>query len=110
MQTRAGAAGDQPCRENGTEITDQGWGSGVCEAKMHCGASIRTDQTGTRIPTVSLTRSGESTGRVGTDLHDAQHFEVSQDHLQWIAQNFPRSATENAVPGRDLGRQAIHET
>ena len=65
---------------------------------MH-GASLRTDQTGTRLPTVSLTWAGESTGRVGTDLHDSQPFEVSQDHLQWIAQNFPRSATEMRFPG-----------
>src|SRR3984893_15339968 len=110
MQTRAVADGGQPCRENGTEITDQGWGSGICEAKMHCGASLRTDQTGPRLPPVSLTRAGASTGRVGTDLHDSQHFEISQDHLQWIAPKLPRSATENAVPGRDLGRQVIHET
>lgn len=26
----------------------------------------------------------------GADLHDAQHSEVSQDHLQWIAQQVPR--------------------
>jgi hypothetical protein len=36
---------------------------------------------------------------VSTDLHDSQHFKVSQDHLQWIAQNFPRSATEMRFPG-----------
>ena len=44
MQTRAVANQGKPCREDGTEITDKSWGSGVCDAKMHCGASIQTDQ------------------------------------------------------------------
>ena len=54
-----------------------------------------------RIPTVSLTRTGESTRGVGTDLHDSQHSEVSQDHLQWIAQELSGAGRE-AVPEQKL--------
>src|SRR6266536_6422902 len=78
LQTRAVTERGQPCGADGTEATDQGWGSGLCDTEIHCRAGIRTDQTGARIPTVPLTRVGESTRGVGADLYDSQHSEVSQ--------------------------------
>src|SRR5712691_5996641 len=78
LQTRAVSERGQPCGADGTKATDQGWGSGVCDTKIHRRAGIRTDQTGARIPTVPLTRVGESTRGVGADLYDSQHSEVSQ--------------------------------
>jgi hypothetical protein len=58
---------------------------------MHSGTGVWTDQAGPWIPAVSVTRVGESTRRVGTDLHDSQSSEVSQD-VFWIKRG--RSAKE----------------
>src|SRR6202162_5785760 len=81
--------GSERSRAYGTEATDPGWGGGVCDTKVHRRTGIRADQTGARIPTVSITRTGEGTRGVGSDLHDSQHTEVSQDHLQRIAEQLP---------------------
>ena len=59
----------------------------VCDTQIHRGAGVRADQTGARVPAVSLTWDRKSTRRVGPDLHDPQYSEVSQD-LFWIAQTF----------------------
>jgi hypothetical protein len=66
---------------DGAKAEDEGGSGYLCETKMHRGASVRTDQAGTRIPAVSLTMVGESTRRVVTDLYDSQSFEVSHNVL-----------------------------
>ena len=49
--------------------------------------SLRADQTGTRVPSISLTRDRKSTTPVGPDLHDPHDSEVSQD-LFWVEHLF----------------------
>jgi transposase len=79
---------------------NQGGGGGVCDTEIHRGASLRADQTGTRVPSVSLTWDRESTRRVGPDLHDPQSSEVSQD-LFWIERQFPVPSLSGAAQRSD---------
>ena len=75
-------------------------GGGVCDTEIHRGARLRADQTGTRVPSVSLTWDRESTRRVGPDLHDPQYSEVSQD-LFWIERQFPVQSLSGAAQRSD---------
>ena len=55
LQARALTERSQPGRAHGTEAGNQGGGGGVCDTQIHRGAGLRADQTGTRVPSVSLT-------------------------------------------------------
>ena len=61
----------KPRREDATKAGDQGRGGSLCDTQIHRGASIRANQTGTRVPAVSLTWGRKGTRRMGSDLHDA---------------------------------------
>ena len=54
------------------KIDDGGFENALPVEKASGGAGVRTDQTGTRLPPVSVARRQESTCRVGHDLHHPQ--------------------------------------
>src|ERR1022692_110497 len=70
----------------------------------HRGARLRADQTGTRVPSVSLTWDRKSTRRMGSDLHDPQYSEVSQD-LFWVERQFPVPSVNGAAQRSDRRTQ-----
>jgi len=100
LPARALTESSQPGRAHGTKAGNQGGGGGVCDTEIHRGASLRADQTGSRVPSVSLTWDRESTRRVGPDLHDPQYSEVSQD-LFWIERQFPVPSLSGAAQRSD---------
>jgi hypothetical protein len=87
LQARVLTERSQLGRAHGTKAGNQGWGGGICNTQIHRGARLRADQTGMRVPSVSLTWDRKSTRRVGPDLQDPQYSEVSQD-LFWVEQQF----------------------
>ena len=108
LQARALTERSQPGRAHGTKAGNQGWGGGVCNTQIHRGAGLRADQTGTRVPSVSLTWDRKSTRRVGPDLHDPQYSEVSQD-LFWIERQFPVQSVNGAAQRSDGSTQQSTE-
>jgi hypothetical protein len=63
------ASQDEPAKQI------EAWPEGVRAAQGDRRTGLRTDQTGARDPPVSVARAGQSQGRMGADLPDAQCFE-----------------------------------
>src|ERR1019366_8655413 len=108
LPARALTERSKPGRAHGTKAGNQGWGGGVRDTQIHRGASLRADQTGTRVPSVSLTWDRKSTRRVGPDLHDPQYSEVSQD-LFWIERQLPVQSVSGAAQRSDRSTQQSTE-
>src|ERR1019366_6899085 len=88
-----------------------GGGGSVRVAQDDRGAGVWTDQTGARIPAVSLARAGQGARRVGADLHDTQYSEASQD-LLWIAppllvERVAEAAHRSALPVQNTSRKRL---
>ena len=59
------------------EVANEGGQEDLRAAQGDCRAGVRTDQASARNPAVSNAGTGEGAGRMGADLHDAQHLEAA---------------------------------
>jgi len=96
LPARASAQRGQLSSADAAKVGDQGGSGRVRVTENNRRAGLWADQTGPRIPAVSLARAAESARPVGVDLHDPQYSEAAQN-LLWITHPVSAPGTAKAA-------------